>query len=151
MNFAIVRYLIGWMLGIESIFLLLPALTAVIYGEAELPAYLTAAAISLAGAALLCHRKPKNTRFYAREGYVTVALCWLVLAVIGALPFVLSREIPFFIDALFETVSGFTTTGATILGDVEALSHASMLWRCLTHWVGGMVLCRRITAVDHKS
>ena len=138
MNFAIVRYLIGWMLGIESIFLLLPALTAVIYGEAELPAYLTAAAISLAGAALLCHRKPKNTRFDAREGYVTVALCWLVLAVIGALPFVLSREIPFFIDALFETVSGFTTTGATILGDVEALSHASMLWRCLTHWVGGM-------------
>ena len=138
MNFAIVRYLIGWMLGIESIFLLLPALTAVIYGEPELPAYLIAAAISLAGAALLCHRKPKNTRFYAREGYVTVALCWLILAVIGALPFVLSREIPFFIDALFETVSGFTTTGATILGDVEALSHASMLWRCLTHWVGGM-------------
>ena len=138
MNFVIVRYLIGWMLGIESIFLLLPALTAVIYGEPELPAYLIAAAISLAGAALLCHRKPKNTRFYAREGYVTVALCWLILAVIGALPFVLSREIPFFIDALFETVSGFTTTGATILGDVEALSHASMLWRCLTHWVGGM-------------
>ena len=101
MNFAIVRYLIGWMLGIESIFLLLPALTAVIYGEPELPAYLIAAAISLAGAALLCHRKPKNTRFYAREGYVTVALCWLILAVIGALPFVLSREIPFFIDALF--------------------------------------------------
>ena len=138
MNFAIVRYLIGWMLGIESIFLLLPALTAVIYGEPELPAYLIAAAISLAGAALLCHRKPKNTRFYAREGYVTVALCWLILAVIGALPFVLSGEIPFFVDALFETVSGFTTTGATILGDVEALSHASMLWRCLTHWVGGM-------------
>ena len=73
MNFAIVRYLIGWMLGIESIFLLLPALTAVIYGEPELPAYLIAAAISLAGAALLCHRKPKNTRFYAREGYVTVS------------------------------------------------------------------------------
>ena len=95
MNFAIVRYLIGWMLGIESIFLLLPALTAVIYGEPELPAYLIAAAISLAGAALLCHRKPKNTRFYAREGYVTVALCWLILAVIGALPFVLSREIRF--------------------------------------------------------
>ena len=97
MNFAIVRYLIGWMLGIESVFLLCPALTAVIYGEKELPAYLIAAAFSLAGAALLCHRKPKNTRFYAREGYVTVALCWLVLAVIGALPFVLSREIPFFI------------------------------------------------------
>ena len=75
MNFAIVRYLIGWMLGIESVFLLCPALTAVIYGEEELPAYLIAAAVSLAGAALLCHRKPKNTRFYAREGYVTVALC----------------------------------------------------------------------------
>ena len=138
MNFAIVRYLIGWLMGIESLFLLLPAFTAVIYREPELPAYIATALICMVGAGILCEYKPKNTKFYAREGFVAVALCWLVLAVTGALPFVLSREIPFAVDAIFEAASGFTTTGATILGDVEALSHASMLWRCLTHWVGGM-------------
>lgn len=138
MNFAIVRYLIGWLMGIESLFLLLPAFTAVIYREPELPAYIATALICMVGAGILCEYKPKNTKFYAREGFVAVALCWLVLAVTGALPFVLSREIPFAVDAIFEAASGFTTTGATILGDVEALSHASMLWRCLMHWVGGM-------------
>ena len=138
MNFAIVRYLIGWLMGIESLFLLLPAFTAVIYREPELPASLATALICMVGAGILCEYKPKNTKFYAREGFVAVALCWLVLAVTGALPFVLSREIPFAVDAIFEAASGFTTTGATILGDVEALSHASMLWRCLMHWVGGM-------------
>lgn len=138
MNFAIVRYLIGWLMGIESLFLLLPAFTAVIYREPELPAYIATALICMVGAGILCEYKPKNTKFYAREGFVAVALCWLVLAVTGALPFVLSREIPFAVDAIFEAASGFTTTGATILGDVEALSHASLLWRCLMHWVGGM-------------
>ena len=138
MNFAIVRYLIGWLMGIESLFLLLPAFTAVIYREPELPAYIATALICMVGAGILCEYKPKNTTFYAREGFVALALCWLVLAVTGALPFVLSREIPFAVDAIFEAASGFTTTGATILGDVEALSHASMLWRCLMHWVGGM-------------
>lgn len=138
MNFAIVRYLIGWLMGIESLFLLLPAFTAVIYREPELPAYIATALICMVGAGILCEYKPKNTKFYAREGFVAVALCWLVLAVTGALPFVLSREIPSAVDAIFEAASGFTTTGATILGDVEALSHASMLWRCLMHWVGGM-------------
>ncbi len=138
MNFSIVRYLIGWLMGIESLFLLLPALTAVVYREPELPAYVATALICMTGAGLLCHRKPQNTRFYAREGFVAVALCWLVLTVTGALPFVLSREIPFIIDAMFEAASGFTTTGATILSNVEALSHASLLWRCMTHWVGGM-------------
>ena len=138
MNFAIVRYLIGWLMGIESLFLLLPAFTAVIYREPELPAYIATALICMVGAGILCEYKPKNTKFYAREGFVAVALCWLVLAVTGALPFALSREIPSAVDAIFEAASGFTTTGATILGDVEALSHASMLWRCLMHWVGGM-------------
>ena len=138
MNFAIVRYLIGWLMGIESLFLLLPAAAAAIYREPELPAYIATALICLTGAGILCSHKPKNTRFYAREGFVAVALCWLVLTITGALPFILSREIPFAVDALFESASGFTTTGATILGNVEALSHASMLWRCMTHWVGGM-------------
>ena len=151
MNFAIVRYLIGWLMGIESLFLLLPAFTAVIYREPELPAYIATALICMVGAGILCEYKPKNTKFYAREGFVAVALCWLVLAVTGALPFVLSREIPFAVDAIFEAASGFTTTGATILGDVEALSHASMLWRCLTHWVGGMGVLVFIMAVMEKT
>lgn len=138
MNHAMVRYLIGWMLGVESLFLLLPALTALIYRENVVLAYLGVAALCMALAALFCHKKPTNTRFYAREGFVTVALCWIVLALTGALPFMFSGEIPFVVDALFETVSGFTTTGATILGDVEALSRASLLWRSVTHWVGGM-------------
>ena len=138
MNHAMVRYLIGWMLGVESLFLLLPALTAILYREHVVLAYLGTALICLALAALFCHKKPANTLFYAREGFVTVALCWIVLALTGALPFMFSGEIPFFVDAMFETISGFTTTGATILSDVEALSHASLLWRSLTHWVGGM-------------
>lgn len=138
MNHAMVRYLIGWMLGVESLFLLLPALTALIYREDVVLAYVGVAALCMALAALFCHKKPTNTRFYAREGFVTVALCWIVLALTGALPFMLSGEIPFVVDALFEAISGFTTTGATILSDVEALSHASLLWRSVTHWVGGM-------------
>ena len=101
MNFAIVRYLIGWLMGIESLFLLLPAFTAVIYREPELPAYIATALICMVGAGILCEYKPKNTKFYAREGFVAVALCWLVLAVTGALPFVLSREIPFAVCLLY--------------------------------------------------
>ena len=138
MNFAIVRYLIGWLMGIESLFLLLPAFTAVIYREPELPAYIATALICMVGAGILCEYKPKNTKFYAREGFVAVALCWLVLAVTGALPFVLSREIPFAVDAIFEAASGFTTTGASILQDVEAMSRGCLMWRSFTHWVGGM-------------
>ena len=138
MNYAMIRYLIGWMLGVESVFLLLPTLTAVIYQENVVTAYLGAAAICLAFAALFCHKRPANPRFYAREGFVTVALCWIVLAVTGALPFLFSGEIPSVVDALFETISGFTTTGSTIVTDVESLSHAALLWRSLPPWVGGM-------------
>lgn len=138
MNYAMIRYLLGWMLGVEAAFLFAPLLTALLYEESVIWAYLAVMACCMLFAFLLSRRKPDQTRFYAREGFVTVALCWVVLALTGAIPFVLSGEIPFFIDALFETISGFTTTGATILSDVEALSHASLLWRSLTHWVGGM-------------
>nr|WP_297171635.1 TrkH family potassium uptake protein [uncultured Agathobaculum sp.] len=138
MNYAMIRYLIGWMLGVESVFLLLPALTAVVYQEHVVSAYVGTAALCLAIAVLFCRKKPANPRFYAREGFVTVALCWIVLAVTGALPFLLSGEIPSLVDALFETISGFTTTGSTVVADVEALSHAALLWRSVTHWIGGM-------------
>lgn len=138
MNFAMVRYLIGWMLRVEGAFLFVPTLTAVIYKERISLAYLAVALLCLLFSVLFTHRRPENTRFYAREGFVTVSLCWIVLAITGALPFWISGEIPFYIDALFETISGFTTTGASILSNVEALSHASLLWRSLTHWLGGM-------------
>ena len=138
MNHAMVCYLVGWMLSVEGGILLLPMLTAVIYQEPIAFAYLAVSALCLVFSCLFTRCKPENTRFYAREGFVTVSLCWIVLALTGALPFWLSGEIPSYVDALFESISGFTTTGATILGDVEALSHASLLWRSLTHWVGGM-------------
>jgi len=119
-------------------FLIAPLITGLMYNENVLFAYLGAAVLcGLVGWAMSA-KKPENTRIYAREGFATVALCWVALAVTGAVPFTLSGEIPYFVDSLFETISGFTTTGATILGDVEALSHASLLWRSLTHWVGGM-------------
>ena len=87
---------------------------------------------------LLTHKKPHNPSFYAKEGFVTTALGWIVMSLFGCLPFLITGEIPSFVDALFETVSGFTTTGASILSDVEALSHCSLIWRSFTHWIGGM-------------
>lgn len=147
MNLPMVRYLIGWMLTVESAFLVLPTLTAAVYRETEGFAFIGTALLCLIIGLLFIRRKPSDTRFYAREGFVTVALCWIVLAITGALPFVVSGEIPNYIDALFETISGFTTTGATILTDVEAISHASLLWRSLTHWVGGMGVLVFILAI----
>ena len=83
-------------------------------------------------------KKPKNSLYFAKEGFVIVALSWIVMSIFGALPFVISGEIPNFTDALFETISGFTTTGASVLSDVEVLSHCSLIWRSFTHWIGGM-------------
>ena len=87
---------------------------------------------------LMAQKKPKNTMIYLKEGCVSTALCWIVLSAFGAVPFVLTGEIPRYIDAMFETVSGFTTTGSSILTDVEAMSHPSLFWRSFTHWIGGM-------------
>ncbi len=148
MNYSMVRYVIGRILMINGGFLLFPVLTAVIYREHVILAYMSAVALCVAAGRALSFHKPENTKIYAREGFVTVALCWVALAVAGAMPFVLSGEIPFFADALFETISGFTTTGATILNDVEAMSHASLLWRSLTHWVGGMGVLVFMLAIE---
>lgn len=139
MNHIMVLYLIGRMLSIESVILLLPMLTALFYHETIVFfSYLSVAFMCFLLSCLLTQFKLDTSRFYAREGFVSVALCWVVLAFSGAFPLWISGEIPVFIDALFESVSGFTATGGTILGDVEALSHASLLWRSLTHWLGGM-------------
>ena len=138
MNIRSMTYILGWILNFEAAFMVLPIGTAAVYGEEQGWAFvLTAAACVFAGA-LLMRRRPKNPAFFMREAFVTTALGWIAMSVMGCIPFVLTREIPHFIDALFETVSGFTTTGASIMTDVETMSHCSMIWRCFTHWIGGM-------------
>ena len=138
MNMKSITYILGWILSIEGVFMALPAATAWVYGEREGWAYVAVLALCLVLGQLLTHKKPHNPSFYAKEGFVTTALGWIVMSLFGCLPFLITGEIPGFVDALFETVSGFTTTGASILSDVEALSHCSLIWRSFTHWIGGM-------------
>lgn len=133
-----IKNVLGWLLLFEAVFLLLPALIALIYRESAGLSYLwTAAACAVVGM-LLRLGKPKHTRLYSRDGFVIVALSWILISFFGALPLWLTREIPSLVDALFEAVSGFTTTGASILADVESLSHASLIWRSFANWIGGM-------------
>ncbi len=138
MNFRIITYILGWVLIIESAFLMMPFIVDLYYGENAAMAFLLSALLAAVIGLILIIKKPKNTIFFVKEGFVAVALCWIVLSIFGSLPFVFSGDIPNFIDALFETVSGFTTTGSSILSDVEALSHACLFWRSFTHWIGGM-------------
>lgn len=126
------------MLKFESAFLLLPFVIGLIYHEEAAFSYLIVAVFCILSGLVLTHKKPASSTLYTREGFVTVASSWIVMSAFGALPFVLSNDIPSYVDALFETISGFTTTGASILTDVEALSHASLFWRNFTHWIGGM-------------
>ena len=139
MNRRMILNTVGLMLKVEAALLLLPAIAALIYGESCLWSILISAAISLAaGFALTLLSRPKSQVIYAREGFITVALAWVAVSAVGALPFYISREIPSYIDAFFETVSGFTTTGASILANVEVMSRGLLFWRSFTHWVGGM-------------
>ncbi len=138
MNYRMITYILGWILIFEGMFLAVPSITALVYGESALWTYLLTASICLLIGSLLILKKPEKRQLYSREGCVIVSLSWIVLSAFGALPFFLSGEIPNYIDALFESVSGFTTTGASILTDVEAISHASRMWRSFSHWVGGM-------------
>ena len=138
MNYKMVLNIIGKTLVIEGLFLFLPMIVGVIYSENNLIAFLVPAIIALSIGFPLTFLKAKDSNMYAKEGFVTVALVWILMSIIGALPFVFSGEIPNVIDAIFETVSGFTTTGASILSDVEVLSKSIMFWRLFTHWIGGM-------------
>jgi trk system potassium uptake protein TrkH len=122
---------------IEAALLLLPTLVSAIYGESVLP-FLITIGIILAIAIPAQLIKPRTRRIYAREGFVCVASSWILLSLFGALPFIFSGAIPNYIDALFETVSGFTTTGASILSEVESLPRGILFWRSFTHWIGGM-------------
>jgi trk system potassium uptake protein TrkH len=138
MNLAVIRYILSWVLRFESAFLLLPGLVGLLYGEDSAIAYPATALLCLALSFLIAIRKPTVTELYAREGFLTVALSWLIMSLLGALPFVFTGEIPHYIDALFEISSGLSTTGASVVSDVEALTHASLFWRSFSHWIGGM-------------
>lgn len=147
MNYSMIRYILGSVLSFEGIFLLLPALVAVFYGEKEGLVYLAVAVVTLLVGICGRIRKPKSNVFYSKEGFAAVSLSWILLSLVGAVPFRLTGEFPTYIDALFETISGFTTTGASILSSVEELSHATAFWRCFTHWIGGMGVLVFIMAV----
>ena len=138
MNFRIIAYIVGWVCNFQAAFMLLPFFTALIYHEREFSSFLIAMAVCLVIGIPLTLKKPKNKVFYTKDGCVAVALSWLALCVFGAVPFVISGYIPHPVDALFETVSGFTTTGSSILTDVEVLPHCVLIWRSFTHWIGGM-------------
>lgn len=138
MNKRLIIYIIGLLLCLEAAFLLLPAVTDLIYHENCIRSILITIGLCLAAGVPLVLMKPKAAMFSLREGYVSAVLGWLIISIFGTVPFVLTGTIPSVIDAFFETVSGFTTTGATILQDVDHVPHALNLWRCLSHWMGGM-------------
>ena len=136
-----IGYVIGRILLTEAALLALPAVTALLYGEPLRP-YLLTAVLLVAVGLLLGRKKPKRTALYARDGFAVVALAWILMSAFGALPFVLSGDIPQYVDAFFETVSGFTTTGATLLTAVEPLTRGGLLWRSLpTGWAAWAFWC----------
>ena len=137
----------GQILGVGALCLLVSSLVSLIYSEVSGIWLLLSSVIAgiLYGCSLFF--KPKDNVFFAKEGLVTVALAWIILSLVGALPFYLSGEIPSYVDSLFETVSGLTTTGATILEDPQVLSHGNMFWRSLCHWIGGMGVLVLLVAI----
>ncbi len=138
MNYSIIRYILGWIFNFQAFAMFFPCIVAVIYGENEFLDFILCIVLCLVIGLLMTHRKPENKVFFAREGFVAVALSWILLSISGALPFIISGCIPNVVDAVFETVSGFTTTGSSILADVEILPKSILFWRSFTHWLGGM-------------
>ena len=161
MNFRIIAYIVGWVCNFQAMFMVLPCITALIYQEHEFFAFLISMIVCLIVGLPLTIRKPKNKVFYTKDGCVAVALSWFALCISGAVPFVLSGAIPHPIDAFFETVSGFTTTGSSILTDVEVLPHCILIWRSfhtLDRWHGGSCIlaltaatCRRVSYESDES
>lgn len=147
MNYPMIFYILVSVLEFEGIFMLLPVLVAGVYGEKQGIVYLSVAVVCIVLGLLGRRLKPKRAVFYSKEGFVTVSLSWILLSLVGAVPFWITGEIPNYIDALFETISGFTTTGSTILNDVEVLSRGTLFWRSFTHWIGGMGVLVFIMAI----
>ena len=147
MNYKLILQTIGKILLIEALLMVFPLAINFIYQENNLFAFALTISILMVVGTLLIRIKPKHKTMFIREGFIIVGLAWIVLSLFGALPFTLSGEIPNYIDAVFETVSGFTTTGASILNDVEAMSKSMLFWRSFTHWIGGMGVLVFILAV----
>lgn len=146
-------YIIAKMLGVEGAVLLIPAFVAFLYGESDAIQFLIVSAVLGAIFFIFGRKRPENKVIYAKEGLVIVGLAWILWSLFGALPFVLTGSIPSYVDAFFETVSGFTTTGSTILTDIEALPKGVAFWRSLTHWIGGMgvlVFVMMLTSLDDE-
>ena len=138
MNLKMVFYVLGYIMKLEGAMLILPLLVSIYYKENNIPAFIASILILFVFGFAISNKKPKNKLIYAKEGFVIVALSWFVLSLFGALPFFLSGEIPNYIDGFFEVVSGFTTTGSSILTDVEGMSNGLLFWRSFTQWIGGM-------------
>lgn len=138
MNTRFVVQILGKMLKLEAAFFLLPLIVSIIYKESHTSSWLICILIAYAAGFLLTRVRPDTDGMYAKEGLTITALSWILLSAVGALPFLFTGTIPSFVDAFFETVSGFTTTGASILSDVEALPHSVLFWRSFTHFIGGM-------------
>ena len=139
MNRRMILYMVGQVCEITAVLMVLPLIVSILYRERCLIDFLLAITVALViGLALTFLSRPTSKVIYAKEGYIIVGLSWIVVSAIGALPFYFSQQIPHYIDAFFETVSGFTTTGASILTDVEAMSKGLLFWRSFTHWIGGM-------------
>lgn len=138
MNYRMILRIVGRVVGIEAVLLLIPVFVSVYFGE-SFTGFLVAIAIAAVffGLSVLIS-KGCDQRIYAKEGFTSVALAWVIMSAIGAVPFVVEGAIPNYVDALFETISGFTTTGSTIINDVEVLGKGILFWRSFTHWIGGM-------------
>ncbi|MDE7411162.1 MAG: TrkH family potassium uptake protein [Paramuribaculum sp.] len=138
-NIPMVLRVIGWLLMIEGGFMLFPLITSYIFGDTDVIAFLISTLITLSCGALLTFRlRPKRTEMGRREGFLLTALVWVVFSLFGMLPFLISDIDISITDAYYEAMSGFTTTGCSIIGDVESLTHGLNLWRCLMQWIGGM-------------
>jgi len=146
MNYKLIWQVLGRVLIIEAALMLLPLLVSIIYGEKILPFLVTIIATGATGGALYCIRTT-NKDMFAREGFCIVGFSWIAMSLFGAIPFVISGDIPNYVDALFETVSGFSTTGASILLNVESLSRGCTFWRMFTQWIGGMGVLVFVMAV----
>lgn len=147
LNWSMIFRIIGYVLLVESVLLLFPLIVNFIYGENDFIAYLIPIVLCLVIGYPLTLIQSKKGFIFARDGLFGVGLSWIVVSMIGCLPFVISQDIPNYIDALFETISGFTTTGSSILTNIEALSHANLFWRSFTHWIGGMGILVFVLAI----
>lgn len=153
MNYRVILHTLGLALNIEGGCMLLPTICALCYKDTEsFKVYLICAILCIVAGTILTFIKPKHKTMFSKDGFVIASLTWIVISLFGAVPFTLSGYIPSYVDAFFETVSGFTTTGASILRDIEVLPNAHLFWRSFTHWIGGMgVLVFVMALIPHDN